>query len=48
MTENDTLNSTVSIFLSGYRIDGQRITCVAKFCSGSIECDGGWAIHYHR
>ena len=48
MTENDTLNSTVSIFLSGYRIDGRRITCVAKFCSGSIECDGGWAIHYHR
>ena len=48
MTENDTLNSTASIVLSGYRMDGQKITCVAKIFSGSIECDGGWAIHYRR
>ena len=48
MTENDTLNSTVSIVLSGYRMDGRKITCVAKVCSGRIECDGGGAIHYRR
>ena len=41
MTENDSLNSIVSIVLSGHRMDGQKITCVAKFCSGRIECDGG-------
>ena len=49
MTEDDTLNSTVSIVLSGYRMDGRKITCVvAKVCSARIECDGGGAIHYRR
>ena len=48
MTENDSLNNIVSIVLSGHRMDGQKITCVAKIFSGSIECDGGGATHYRR
>ena len=37
MTENDTLNSTMSTVLSGYRMDGERSRVWLRFAQGELN-----------